>query len=176
MVKIIQLYLLKYKFLVFLLFFCFVSKQSASQYVKEDEVLIKNTIYVEVGGNGLFISLNYDRIIKQNGKFILTGRGGVSYLSFSKSLSVPITFSVLYGKRDYFFEIGSGPTFHHYPYSQLTRFSTQGIIGVRFLPMENKGFMLRIVYTPVLGNFTNDKGYWNRGGYPFFGTSLGYSF
>ena len=41
--------------------------------------LRKNSIFFELGGNGLFYSLNYDRLFELTGKFNLSTRIGVHY-------------------------------------------------------------------------------------------------
>ena len=174
--KIIQLFLLKNKVFVLILLLFFALPKSRAQYVIGDEFIVKNTLFIEVGGNGAWFSANYDRIFLQKNRVTITGRLGVSYLGFCNTLTIPITFSALYGKRGYFLEIGSGPTFHHYPTTESTGFSTQAIIGFRYQPMEKNGFMFRIIYTPILDDYSSDSSYWVRVGKPIIGGSIGYTF
>jgi hypothetical protein len=176
MVKIIWLFWFKFKILSFVIAFFFIIKSGSAQYVKSDEFIVKNSIYLEAGGNGLWFSLNYDRILRQKEKVILTRRTGFSYRSYCNSITLPITFSFLYGNNNNFLEIGAGPTLQYISSSSTTGFSTHGIIGFRYQEMEKSGFMFRVVLTPIFWRYIDDNIY--RTGYyePWLGISFGYSF
>src|SRR6185503_3198370 len=77
-----------------------------------------NAVYLEVGGNGLLYSINYDRILPSN----LALRAGLSYMSVSATsgsasasaniVGIPLTFSYLAGGAGSLkFEVGAGASF-----------------------------------------------------------------
>lgn len=138
----------------------------------------KNAIYLDLGGPGLFYSLNYDREIIPD----LSARIGISYLSVGASsadgsasvglsyLAIPITASYLgLGTENNIFEVGGGPVIMNLSGSGLvetddaevsaggstTLVSLTGIAGYRHQPSDG-GFVFRIGLSPMLvfgGNF-----------------------
>src|SRR6185436_16775119 len=73
-----------------------------------------NAMYVELGGNGLWYSMNYERLVKPSVAFRL----GLSYMSVSAAsgsasasasmAGVPVTISYLVGSGNSKLEIGGG--------------------------------------------------------------------
>ena len=83
----------------------------------EEDIRIKNTIYLELGGNGLAYSLNYERIFREKGNHLLSVRFGASYwtyfindLSDEIVVAVPLEFNYLLGKGDNYLNLGIGIT------------------------------------------------------------------
>lgn len=78
-----------------------------------------NAVYLELGGNGLFYSLNYDKLINLSTRVKLAPRIGFSYLPYDggndfKNLIIPTELNFLYGKTAQsknFAEAGVGLTF-----------------------------------------------------------------
>lgn len=69
----------------------------------------KNAFYVELLGNGLIFSANYDvRLINKFG-----ARLGVGYVGGTEAgvLTIPVMGNILLGKNGKYFEIGAGATF-----------------------------------------------------------------
>ncbi len=73
-----------------------------------------NSVFVDVGGNGLLYSLNYDKVWYAAEKFKLSTRIGVGVSSsiFEGDMDpiIPLGASVLFGKNKHYFETGIGST------------------------------------------------------------------
>ena len=145
----------------------------------------RNSIFLELGGNGVVYSLNYDH------KFFdhASARIGGSYIRFSADdpntldgrislLFVPITASYLVGEGNSRLELGGGPLITVASSGGGTVDNEQfdnfrgggvgftGIVGYRLQP-RNGGFLFRIGFTPVFA-----PGYF----LPWAGLSLGATF
>ena len=159
----------------------------------------KNTVYFEALGNGVFYSVNYDRLISPNIAFraglSLPPRFGDPVLGVDAfSFLVPISASYLFnfsGTPSYF-ELGVGftpmitvittqyPFFGVPQYSETTVNMNASIIvpmlGYRLQPKE-EGFNFRILYSP---NIPLDAAYHASTGIKplnyWFGVSLGHTF
>ncbi|MDG1477308.1 MAG: hypothetical protein P8Q14_09185, partial [Vicingaceae bacterium] len=79
---------------------------------KEKNCIRKNSIYLELGGNAVFYSVNYERIIVTTDIVHLSLRAGygttVEY--FGQYSIVPLELNLMFGKKFNFFEIGYGQT------------------------------------------------------------------
>ncbi|MDF1673824.1 MAG: hypothetical protein P1U41_09970 [Vicingaceae bacterium] len=145
----------------------------------ENSSINKNSVYLEVGGSGLWYSINYDRILFKREHKALSVRAGISYLgdfSDTNAITIPISASFLYGRNKNFLEVGGGPTTLHSFAESITGVGAIGIIGFRHQHTNNKGLMYRIVFNPFLVEYSTDKGYWNWVAIPWAGISLGYTF
>jgi hypothetical protein len=117
-------------------------------------------VYVEVLGNGLIYSLNYDTRFGQrmNG---FGGRAGIGYLAVDgvRITTVPLLVNYLFGHEKHFFEVGMGATVvtgsegssGFGPVGERDRVS--GAIGTmslgyRLEPTDG-GFMFRAGITPI---------------------------
>ena len=146
---------------------------------KAQEVnLSRNSIYLEILGNGGLYSINYERSFKAS----IIGR--IGFASFSSDMygyntritDVPLTVSYITGKNKSHFETGGGMLLgvkKEYDVSN-TLVDLIGFIGYRYQPAE-KGFLFRIGLTPFysLDGHVNypDSGFTLSGG-----LSLGYHF
>jgi hypothetical protein len=132
------------------------------------------TVYLELGGNGLWYSLNYERILPQN----VALRVGASYLSMSatagaatssvSSFGVPLTASYLgLGGVSHKLELGGGVVFERFSGQASSGFGEKAaggglyplatfIMGYRYAPARG-GFNFKLALTPVwhpdLGSF-----------------------
>lgn len=84
----------------------------------------KNAVYIELGGNCLFYSLNYERQIASFSKFLLNFNMGISYplpVYDKGHLYLHGNFNLLYGKKSSKVELALGGildfNFHPYPSS-----------------------------------------------------------
>lgn len=74
----------------------------------------RNTIYLELGGNGIFGSLGYDRLFRLNKKIKTSFSFGVSIFGDFKSTEydeyygIPLSFNFLFGKKKHHLELGIG--------------------------------------------------------------------
>ena len=134
----------------------------------------KNAAYVELLGNGLVISANYDmRFSNKAGG--LGGRIGFGYLgnptkSINSSVyTFPVVVNYLIGKEGKFLEIGAGftyvtgsPDFSDIQDEAAVTFT----LMYRSQPLDG-GFMWKIGFSPILGSES----------YPIYfpGVSFGYS-
>ncbi|MFC3414937.1 hypothetical protein [Algoriphagus hitonicola] len=134
--------------------------------------------YLELFGNGITYSLNYDQRFQKR----MDGLGfkaGASFLSLGGSSvgTVPVGLNYLLGKEGKFFEMGMGSTlifgggntdFAVGDGEPLdTYFLGTMTFGYRSEPTDG-GFLFRANLTPIFGGF---------GFYPFFGgISVGYAF
>lgn len=140
----------------------------------ESEALsAKNAVYIEVGGNAGWYSLNYGRIFYQKGMLKLSGSAGFSMwrhntsdqpYNISKTIywlpTLPLEISAFFGKSKHHLEIGTGIT----PNLSVTvrrdpdflRSSDKVYLNA-FIPLRlgyryqkpEGGFFFRVAYTPV---------------------------
>jgi hypothetical protein len=140
----------------------------------------KNVLYVELLGNGILYSLNYERFITDD----LSARIGFGYLSLGASSSsssarasvlwLPLMVNYLgVGSADHKLQLGLGPVLFYASSaassvgdsakaSGVALFGT-ATIGYRYVPHDG-GFNFDIGFTPVFGSF---------GFLPWIGISLG---
>jgi hypothetical protein len=130
-------------------------------------------VYLELGGNGLWYSINYELGVRQNSAV----RVGFSYMSVSaasgtaessiSSLGVPVTFSYFLGAGNHRLEIGGGVLLEKFSGAASSGFGEKaegggfyplatGIFGYRYRPV-NGGLNFKLAFTPVwhpdLGTF-----------------------
>ncbi|MFQ5865286.1 MAG: hypothetical protein ACE5IW_08680 [bacterium] len=137
-----------------------------------------NSIYLELLGNGILYSINYDRMFSES----ICGRIGIMYIPTGEVdgeenvnvTIVPVTANYLVGKGKHKLELGLGALFVFADRDfdeQGGAVDEQGVAGTatfgyRFQPL-NGGFVFRIGFTPI---FT-DNGF-----APWGGLSFGYGF
>lgn len=170
---------------IILLFISGLSKSQDSVSRSSDKVKVKlvsgeekraQNIFVEIGGQGLLFTANYDsRFSKRRDG--LGGRAGIGYLAIDGDniTTVPLSLNYLLGKGNNFFEIGLGATIvatSGNDNSLLWDDNNSNLLGTmsfsyRLQPV-NGGFSLRAGLSPVFSkNFF----------IPYYaGLSLGYSF
>lgn len=134
----------------------------------------KNSVFFEVGGNGVFYSVNYDRLFTPE----FSGRIGVMRSGGSVALTIiPVTGSYLVGPGPHKLELGFGlqlidasidsPDDEFSIFDEdATKLSGTGIVGYRYQPIDG-GFRFTAGLTPIFGGF---------GALPWAGLSVGYTF
>ncbi len=150
--------------------------QSATDAAGIEQPTAKNAFYVELGGNGIFYSLNYDRLVTPN----VAARAGVMLFRAEDNESngvgvvvAPVVVSYLFGEGNSHFEAGLGlglatASIDHVDFGEefdQTVYGT-GVLGYRYQP-ETGGVVFRAGLTPVFNaeNFA-----------PWIGLSIGYAF
>jgi len=137
----------------------------------DDELkIVKNNIYLELGGSGVLYSINYERTFIEKEILSLNGRFGISF--FPGIFAIPITMHILVGKIRNFLDIGTGISLIRLessrdfdPFIPLQTI----IVGYRFQSIYN-GIVFRIAYTPFIEWFNNPPVYhWG-------GLAIGYRF
>lgn len=140
-------------------------------------------IYLELGGNGLLYSFNYDMRLnrgRQDGIGFKIGVGGISVRANGENesggvgyLAIPATCNYLIGKRRHALEMGVGATLFHLSASGTSNNNFVSGSGTALLPHANfgyryqalnDGFTFRLALTPFIGAG------------PFAGISFGFNF
>jgi len=116
---------------------------------------VRNHCYLELLGNGIIYSFNYERLISDN--FTIRGGLGVTpgFIIDEFFFGIPLTASYLLGGGSSKFEIGLGTTFFIIEDPETFSFSSNdksylvltGILGYRFFRSRG-GFAFRITFTP----------------------------
>ncbi len=126
---------------------------------RAQERTAKNTFYVELLGNGLVYSVNYERFVGNDVAFRL----GAGYISANDSgfygslFALPVTASYL-GVRsgNHALELGGGAVVASYSGGKVkvidsdTGVAGTAIVGYRYAPTSG-GFTFRVAFTPVFG-------------------------
>lgn len=132
-------------FITALTFFLFCSNLQAQT---------KNAFFVELLGNGLLFSANYDIRISSDGKW--GARAGIGYIGSIDDggvITIPIMANHLLGKDGKYFEVGAGITYLSATADFIDE-NPSDIIGTlsfmyRSQPVDG-GFMWKIGLTPIL--------------------------
>ncbi len=101
-------------------YFCFFSLLSFSQY--SDDYLKRmverrNIIDLEIAGTsasegvGIFLNLNYSRILLVKKRYFVNTTIGIGPLPFKKGIALPHQITLNFGKENDFLEIGIGGTY-----------------------------------------------------------------
>lgn len=134
-----------------------------TQEVKDKKEYSKSTVYVEVFGQGILCSINYDYRFHPNFSFRI-GSGFAIYV-----FSLPITVNLLIGtETPHHLELGCGFVF--LGYRNLSGMVPTANLGYRYQP-KTGGFFFKIAWTPIISvksNFDEGK-MWG-------GVSIGYTF
>jgi len=141
-----------------------------------DPPMAKNAFYVELGGNGIFYSVNFDRLLTPH----VAARAGLMFFraedEVSNSVAVvvaPVVVSYLFGEGNSHFEAGLGAGLATASIDDVdwdedfgqTVYGT-GVLGYRYQP-KTGGVVFRAGLTPVFTS--NDFA-------PWVGVSVGYAF
>jgi hypothetical protein len=180
------------KKLVVILFLCLMTFSSYCRdtSIKRDTIINKirkNSIFFELGGNGLFYSINYERLIPISEDRIIGLRVGyayceMSFTSIEKYSIVPLEINLISGKK-HCFEIGCGLTMSKYTKGEIRGSYSKPILtserietlifrtGYRY--RADSGFLFRIApllmfYSPIQLK-ENKRNFW-------IGISVGSSF
>lgn len=179
--------------LIYLLLTCIGSFAYAQNNIKEDSTYLKckkNTVYLELGGQGGIYSVGYDHInsIKPKRKNSLSV--GLSYFRTEGNdekmtiIALPLSQNVIYKNH---VELGCGVTtafiaeydtyYTHYGQSNYTDVYTLFFltpkIGLRY-QKDNGGFFFRAALTPLINLLPANEFY--RRVYPWAGISFGSTF
>ncbi len=151
----------------------------------QEKLSKKNAVYLELLGQGLFYSVNYDRILLVGNKLALSGRVGLSYYPITSffdahTIAIPIEFNLLVGNGLTYFEFGLGGTYMQgldKPNFSKSFFASLRL-GYRYQKDEG-GLMFRIGFTPLLPIILDDEYQLDTDYIPLLpsvGLSVGYTF
>jgi hypothetical protein len=175
-------FLLKSIFLILLITpgFRALSQNLEEDTVKRQETIAQSdrprTVFIELGGPGLALTLNYDTRFG-NRRDGLGYRVGAGYYNTGSNwvASAPLLINYLYGKGSSFIEVGAGTTFVRsqgstngtfFEFDNITGFIATATLGYRY-QQDNGGINFRIAFVPIL----YDDGLIAAGG-----LSIGYTF
>jgi hypothetical protein len=151
---------------------------------KRDSTIVEltkpRTVFLEVGGPGLALTVNYDtRFGDKRDKWGFRAGAGYYNTGANWVASVPLQINYLYGLGSEggssFLELGAGTTFvrsegsskgSYFQFDNITGFIGTGTVGYRF-QQDNGGINFRIAFVPIL----YDDGFIAEGG-----LSIGYTF
>ena len=159
----------------------FLSAQKGDTIVKNKK---NNSVYVEFLGNGLVLSLNYERIL-YNGPVNFGVRGGLGYSPEDGEraiYTIPFEIVVIFGNKKHHIELGAGISYylkvnkskHYHDNRKHTNYSIMVYPRIGYRYKGNKGLLIRVGYTPVLELPALDL--FDKPFHPFGGISIGYSF
>jgi len=131
-----------------------------------------NSIYAELGGNGILASINYERVLLNENKFYLTGRIGCGPGILGSVFTPVLANGCFQLSNKLYAEAGIGALLAHKTTAAWGDYDSEnqykciaiptGSVGIRY--QGNSGFLFRAGITPLLGIV------------PWPGISLGYSF
>ena len=163
------------------LFFWIISIGSAyCQDVENSRFTTKNSLQIDFGGQGLFYSLNYERVFINSPKFKTAAQIGVAYYPPAtgvRDLWIPIGLNEIIGKGKHHFEAGIGFTpireasrdMENNPMEWYWTTVMSGRIGYRYQKPSGR-LILRASFTPILELDAKPDFH------PTGGVSIGYSF
>ena len=159
------------------------TSQAMAQEATAEKASAGNALYVELGGNGAWYSLNYERYLRDDASV----RVGAMYMSVEATageasanaswLAVPIMFNYLgLHAGSHALELGAGVDVMHFSAGASTfdaTASADGIvpvgtatIGYRYASPEG-GFLFKAGYTPLFFVTTEEKQVFHWGGMSF---------
>ncbi len=164
--------MIKKLLLLALLTLAFISNSFGQNYNK------LNTLYFELGGNGLFLSANYERQILKKTRLNFHIGTGIYGLKTSE-LTIPfgVNYLLRIQKSKTYLQFGFGATYtradvklylivdrnENYVHSTFINY----VPSIGFRHQTDKNLMYRFNITPILNQYS---------GLPFFGLSIGKSF
>jgi hypothetical protein len=165
-----------YAFLLALSVLCLYKPSSAQETRSTPEIKRAQNVFVEIFGQGLLITANYDTRF-QNTRTGLGGRIGIGYIAADgdHATTFPVSLNYLLGKDRRLFEVGLGATLMSAGGSEDSFFLADNqsrLVGTmsftyRVQPVDG-GFSFRVGLTPIF-----NKDFFM----PYFGgLSIGYSF
>ena len=139
----------------------FIQLQVQAQQPEAQPVSLRaNTLYGEIGGNGLFFSANYDFRFakKQSG---LGARAGLGFFAsfIASGITIPVGLNYLSGKGPHYLESGLGATIVHFTgegfFDEVVDSETGVVavpsVGYRYQPLD-RGFTARIFISPLIAS------------------------
>jgi hypothetical protein len=157
----------------------------------------RNSLFIEVGGNAFFYSLNYDRQVKVSDTWRLAGRVGIMYVNtFTDQnrhmMGVPIEFSYLKGTKNNFLEIGLGVTGTYDQYysfdprvpirdSKVQDLAMMAVVRIGYRHQKREGGLFyKVGFTPLAGVVFDLRQNTNKHtpenfAYPWVGAAIGWT-
>lgn len=146
-----------------------------------------HTLFLEGGGNGIYGSINYDRVINFS-SFALSLRAGLgAYPSSNVNTNaiypvLPIEVSTLWGKKTHFIEAGVGiSTLYLYKTNgqDKPRYIFLGFARIGYRLQKDSGFFFKAGFTPIFAGFSLNEANSNQQNFrflPWVGVAVGEAF
>lgn len=146
-----------------------------------------HTLFLEGGGNGIYGSINYDRVINFS-SFALSLRAGLgAYPSSNVNINaiypvLPIEVGILWGKKTHFIETGVGTsTLYLYKTNSQDkpRYIFLGFARIGYRLQKDSGFFFKAGFTPIFAGFSLNEANNNQQNFrflPWAGIAIGESF
>ncbi len=182
--------------LIIICFLSFFNFTHAQEMNEEMPAVARNSVFLELGGNGGTFSLNYDRLLHRGKWFHTSARIGIAgYWWHAGGIGLPLELNGLIGTHKHFLEVGTGLMVSHgyesiiynkdpsnpeyqFGYNLYPGLQASGRIGYRFQKPEG-GFFFRAAYTTFSTFWSGvpdaKRGLFS-GGWHWFGISVGKSF
>lgn len=167
------------KSIFLLLIISLIAKSSGAQ-------IAKNTVYLELLGNGGLYSINYDRILVDAAKYKLSSSIGYGLYKSENIEGIPFEVNFLFGHKHYF-ELGTGISYIK-GLTQIEPGCLNGAvsstiyntyrIGYRY-QKDEKGFFLKVAVIPFVRLYEYEEDFKSDTDKAFFvsaGAAVGYSF
>ncbi len=157
----------------------FLMAVSTSIFSQENIDLKKNSVDIAIGGNGLFISTNYSRIVLVKSNYFINTLVGIGTIMSVGGVTLPHQITFNFGENSSFLEVGVGGSFwsgksNASGYTEtITSYQLSPIIGWRKKFKSNLVFR---VYANPLFHISGEYFIEDYSVVPFAGVSLGYSF
>jgi hypothetical protein len=132
----------------------------------KQENLKQNSLQAELGGHGVFLSLNYERIFFPDKKIKTAIQAGASHNFWSFFFPIVVNEIISFNKHHVELGLGYIPAFEGRRFWSFSEMYTTARAGYRY-QKPGKNFVFRSGFTPIFGN-----SYF----IPMFGISFGRSF
>jgi len=122
---------------------------------ENEHTIRKNSIYLELGGNAFYYSVNYERIILTTNVVHLSLRAGygTSIEYFGEYSIIPMELNLLFGKKFNFFEIGYGQTLAMENSSYADEPDRMITFRLGYRHISGQGLMVRAGIVPILNEY-----------------------
>lgn len=134
-----------------------------SEYSGRERPVVENSVSIEIGGNALAYSFNYDRVLIQTDYYKGTVRIGAGVVPYPNSIKenrtwlfIPVEYNNLFGPENHFLEVSLGTT-----YSTSIQGANHWItarLGYRLQQFQT-GFFLRTGLVLIYIPYANPQAY-----------------
>jgi hypothetical protein len=148
-------------------------------FTREQALKQKNNVSLTVGGNGLFLSLSYDRIIAVKPRYFVDANVGMGISPGLAGAIISHQIIINKGKRSSFFMFGLGGTYEWHKTDASGFTETQTSYNLSPIMGWKKIFrnhLLFSIYASPMIHIAGNNLYMGYGIIPYAGMSFGYSF
>lgn len=148
-------------------------------FTRHEALQRKNSFVLTLGGNGLFLSLSYDRIIAVKPGYFMDANIGMGIFPGIDGVNISQQFIFNKGKRSSFFMFGLGGTYEWHKTDEsgftesVTSYNLSPIMGWKKIFHSH---LLFSIYASPLIHVTGVNLYMGYAVIPYAGISFGYSF